>query len=395
MLSNPELVALLTDLESDRVERKESISDGTSIRQAICAFANDLPGHQLPGVIFIGVKDDGTCSEIEITDELLLTLANMKSDGNILPVPTMVVQKRTINQCHLVMIEVQPSLSPPVRFKGRIWIRVGPRRDTASADDERRLTEKSVSGNRPFDQQAVVGATIADLDMTLFEREYLPLAVAPDVLESNDRTTQERLRSLRFLTPDGVPTVAALLLLGEDPRNFIPGAYIQFVRFRGSELTSDILNRHEVTGPLPDQIRLIEGIVNANIDVATDLSHDKETLLPDYPGRAIQEIIRNAVIHRNYESSSAPVRVYWFSDRLEIHSPGGPYGQVTPENFGEPSITDYRNPVIAEAAGILGYVQRFGMGIALAQKLLKDNHNLPLFMETSSSAVAVTIRKRT
>ncbi len=56
---------------------------------------------------------------------------------------------------------------------------------------------------------------------------------------------------------------------------------------------------------------------------------------------AIHQIVYNAVMHRTYEETNAPTRVYWYNDRIEITSPGGPYGNVTPENFGKPGITDY------------------------------------------------------
>ncbi|HJT33959.1 MAG TPA: ATP-binding protein, partial [Pirellulales bacterium] len=124
MLTDEELGALMSDLESDRTERKASIADRDRIRQAICAFANDLPDHRLPGVLLIGANDDGTCAHLPITDQLLQTLADMRSDGIILPFPAMTVQKRTIRGCDLAVIEVQPAYTPPVRFNGRVWIRV-------------------------------------------------------------------------------------------------------------------------------------------------------------------------------------------------------------------------------------------------------------------------------
>jgi ATP-dependent DNA helicase RecG len=70
-MDDPELEALLKDMESDRVERKASVADRDRLREAICAFANDLPDHRLPGVLFVGVNDDGTCANLPITDELL------------------------------------------------------------------------------------------------------------------------------------------------------------------------------------------------------------------------------------------------------------------------------------------------------------------------------------
>jgi len=85
MLTVAELEALFLDMESDQIERKPSLSERDDIRKAICAYANDLPGYGKPGVIFVGVKDNGECAHFQITDERLRTLADMRSDGNILP----------------------------------------------------------------------------------------------------------------------------------------------------------------------------------------------------------------------------------------------------------------------------------------------------------------------
>ena len=78
---------------------------------------------------------------------------------------------------------------------------------------------------------------------------------------------------------------------------------------------------------------------------------------------------------------------------LKFSNPGGPYGVVTPDNFGHPGITDYRNPNLAEAMKVLGYVQRFGVGIAIARKLLAEGGNPPPEFVPSDSHVMVTIRR--
>jgi ATP-dependent DNA helicase RecG len=109
---------------------------------------------------------------------------------------------------------------------------------------------------------------------------------------------------------------------------------------------------------------------------------------------ALRQLARNAILHRNYEGTNAPVRIYWFSDRIEIHSPGGPYGQVTRQNFGQPGLTDYRNPHLAEAMGNLGYVQKFGVGIALARKALADNGNPPPEFDVPDGYVVAIVRRR-
>lgn len=394
MLSNQELEQLLSDLESDRVERKESIGDKDRIRQAICALANDLPNYNLPGVIFVGAKDDGGCAYLPVTDRLLQTLASMRDDGNILPFPTMTVQKKKISGCELVVIEVSPSFTPPVRYNGRVWIRVGPRRAQATAEEERRLTEKRRSGDLTYDQRPVQGAALEDLDLEFFKKEYLPSAISHETLIQNNRTLDQQMMSLRFLSRDGMPNVAALLIFGKDSIRWIPGAYIQFLRLDGAELTDPIRHQKEVVGPIPGALHQLDEILDANISVATDVrSGLTEFKQPDYPIVALRQFAYNAVMHRAYENTNAPVKIYWFSDRIEIYSPGGLYGQVTPANFGK-GITDYRNPLLAEALKVLGYVQRFGMGIPLAEQELKKNGNPAPEYRFEPTGILTIVRKR-
>ena len=396
-MTDTELEALLLDFESDRAERKESLSDTGKTCQAICAFANDMPNHQKPGVLFVGVKDDGTCANLPITDELLRNLAGMRSDGNILPLPTIAVQKRVLRGCELAVTIVEPSYAPPVRYKGRIWIRVGPRRAIATAEEERRLNEKRRARDLPFDLHPVRSVSTEDLNEDLFLRDYLPAAVLPDVLERNQRTLEQQLMSLRFLSADEphAPTVVGLLVVGKSPADFIPGAYVQFLRIDGQWLTDPITNRKELHGPMPDLLRRLDEILEANIRTAVDLqSRATEIRRPDYPLMALQQFARNAVMHRDYETTNAPVRITWFDDRIEIQNPGGPFGQVTPDNFGVPGITDYRNPHLAEAIKTLGFVQRFGVGIQIARKELLDNGNPAPAFEVQQNHVLVTVRRR-
>lgn len=99
-----------------------------------------------------------------------------------------------------------------------------------------------------------------------------------------------------------------------------------------------------------------------------------------------------AVLHRSYEGTNAPVRVYWFDDRIEILNPGGPYGNVTVQNFGEPGLADYRNPNLAEAMRVLGLVQRFGAGLTIARRELAANGNAPPAFDVSQTFVRATVR---
>jgi len=389
--STQELEQLLTDRESDLVERKRSPADRSAIRKNICAFANDLPGHGKPGVIFVGLEDDGRCADLTITDEMLRILSQMGSDGNILPLPTMTVERRTIAGCEMIVVTVAPSLEPPVRYQGRVFVKVGPTVRVASADEERRLAERRRAADLPFNMRPAPGASLEDLDLDYLRSQYLPRAIAPDVLEENTRPLEQQLQSLRLLQSHR-PTYGALIAFGRDPQGWVPGAYVQFLRLDGTAVTDPIRDQKHLTGRLEDVLVRLDELLDINVSVRTDVtSAPREVARPDYPVVALQQFVRNAVMHRAYEGTNAPARVYWFSDRVEIDNPGGLYGQVNEENFGT-GVTDYRNPLLAEIMHHLGFAQRFGLGIPLARRELEKNGNPPPEFLFQPSRTTVIVR---
>ncbi len=394
-LEDNELEALLLDLESDWVERKRNAKEPNKVRQAICCFANDLPNHRKPGVIFVGIEDDGTSADLEINDRLLTQLAQMPKDGKIQPFPAVTVQKRRLHGMSLAVIQVMPADAPPVRFDGRIHVRVGPSGSTASRQEEILLNEKRRSRDLPFDLQPLPSASLDDLDLGLFRRTYLPSALPTDVLEENQRSETQQLQSLRFSTSTdpSFPTVLGMLTLGSDPLRFLPGAYIQFLRIEGTSIGDPIKTERELSGPLPDMLHELDQTLEINISTAVDItSSTREIRQADYPLAALQQLTRNAILHRAYDGTNAPTRLLWFSDRIELHSPGGLFGQVNQDNFGQPGVTDYRNPHLAEVLKNLGYVQKFGYGISTAQRALEKNGNPPAEFELPGNRVLVTVR---
>ncbi|MDR0211907.1 MAG: putative DNA binding domain-containing protein [Pseudomonas putida] len=374
--NDAQLEAMMADLESDCVERKQSfLGDAPKkVREAVCAFANDLAGHGAPGVVLIGVHDNGAIMPgFVVSDELLLSLASIKTDGNIVPPPSLFVEKRLLQGGEVAVVTVVPCDTPPVRYQGRVHVRWGPRRGLATSQDERILNERRRHHDRPFDVQPVRDADLTELDRLRFEQEYLPASVARDVLDANGRSYEQKLAATKMVLSDNepTPTVLGLLVIGKSPADWIQGAYTQFLRLAGNDLTAPVADEMPIYGTVADQIRQLEEKLAAHntrgvrfTDVATEERREA------YPLDALRQLVRNAQMHRSYEATNTPVRVYWFDDRIEIHNPGGPFGSVTRENFGQPGITDYRNPNLAEALRALGYVQRFGAGIAIARKEL-------------------------
>lgn len=394
-----ELLQIIATGEADRVEFKESLAGDapTRVREAICAFANDLAGHEKPGLVFVGVKDDGTIGHLAVTDRLLQQLADMKTDGNIVPPPSLTVAKHTLQGKEVAVVAVQPSNSPPVRFKGAIHVRIGPRRGIATAQDERILNEKRRYGDRPFDLQPIPTASLSDLNLTQFEHEYLTAAFSHEILAANDRSLHEQLAATKMIVAADQPTatVLGILAIGKNPQDFLPGAYVQFLRIHGNEYADEIIDAQEIRGAIPELLRQLKEKLTAHNRIAVDVTTsylEQRTEL--YPMEALHQITRNAVMHRTYEGTNAPVHVYWFNDRIEVLSTGGAFGSVTIESFGEPGLVDYRNPNLADAMKTLGFVQRFDFGISIAkQQLAAAGHPEPEF-DISDNFVRVTVKAR-
>jgi len=240
-------------------------------------------------------------------------------------------------------------------------------------------------------------APMDQLDELLFRRIYLPSAIDPDVLKQNQRSLEHQYQATRFACMESPvsPTVLGLLTVGKMPTDWVPCDYVQFLRIDGIHLTDPIKNQRVIRGPLPDLMKELDLIIDNSIQISLDFtSGPVEIRQPDYPVEAVRQIARNAILHRSYENTHAPVRLYWYNDHIEIQNPGGPYGQVTLNNFGQRGISDYRNPNLAAVMKDLGYVQRFGMGITIARQEMEKNGNPPLEFNVESTHITAILKSR-
>jgi len=392
MISQGELNQLLPQLEQDRVEKTISRNDSDKFGEAICAFANDLSNHKQPGYLLVGVNDDGSRAGMTVDEQQLQTLLSFRTDGRIVPPPAMSVTKFSYPDGDIAVVEVQPHFLPPVRYKGKLCVRVGPRKGTANEAEERILTEKRSAFARTFDVLPCKGSSLDDISIDLFKLRYLPSAIDNETLLENHRELKEQLASLKFYDiKEDCPTYAGILMFGNNPRFFIPGAFVQYVRFSGEDEASDFEYEHRFDGDLTTQLGQMEEFIKANV-VKIVLPGLGEEYVASYPLRALKELLFNAVIHKDYQSN-APIKFYEFSDRIEISNAGGLYGKARPENF--PNENDYRNPAISEAVKNLGFVNGFNIGVKAAMAALKKNGNPePEFITNQPTSFLVKIFKR-
>ena len=259
----------------------------------------------------------------------------------------------------------------------------------------------------PFDLRPANGATVADLDLDYIKRHYLPRAVSPEVLAENRRTLAEQMRSLRLVVGD-VPTNGAMLAFGRNPQWWLLGSEVQYVRFDGEDRAAPIKASETLTGRLDDMLNSVNRLLKLNIETRLDIaSGPRERRFPDYPVEALRQLAFNAVMHRSYEGTHAPARLYWFSRRVEIESPGGLFGRVTPENRALKRAEEEAEAdlVLVDVGPNLGAIKRGGShrrrlrgGAARARSVLAPgpaqsrSHPAPVAQGSGSSADAMRPR---
>jgi len=245
----------------------------------------------------------------------------------------------------LLVVEVSPALVPPVRYRGRTFIRIGPRRDIATESEERVLLEKRTSYMATFDATPCFGSSLKDIDTQFIKYEYLPQVIDADILKTDKRSLQEQLAAIHLYDiVHDCPTNAAIVLFGINASFFLHGCYVQYVHFAGEDTGSEILNERQMRGSLCSILPKLESFVKDAIVTSRPMpvSMLREQIVFNYPELALRELLMNACMHRDYQSNM-PIRIYQFSNRIEILNAGGLYGEARPENF--PTVNDYRNPI--------------------------------------------------
>lgn len=184
------------------------------------------------------------------------------------------------------------------------------------------------------------------------------------------------------------PTYAALLLFGLQPQQWLPNANILAARFSGTTLTDRYI-KQEINGTLPDQLRQVDLFVRDHLRSVVRLVGliHQETI--EYPLEALRELLVNAVAHRDYNMQGDNIHLYIFSDRIEIHSPGGLPGPVTLQNLLEARFS--RNAVIMQLLSDMGFVERLGYGLNRVTSVMREQNLRPPRFEEVAGSFRVTL----
>jgi len=246
-------------------------------------------------------------------------------------------------------------------------------------------------------------ATLEDLDWRRVEAyRAAVLQRRPESVVAG-QSLEDLLLGIGCLARDGAtlrPTLAGLLLFGQNPQFYFPRFIITVTQYGGTDVGDEIIHGRpylydtEADGPIPAMIDWAERSALSLIKRRAYFDGLTRREVPEYPEFAIREAIRNAVAHRDYTTRGTAIDVRLFADRLEVRNSGGLFGDVTVETLDQvPPST--RNPRIMRVLQDLGYVEQRGTGIRrMIGEMRGANLEPPQFKDAGTYFV-VTLKNHT
>ncbi len=322
--------------EDATIEFKRELPHRDSLADEIAAFANARGG-----VVLIGVADDGEIAGVE-QQELVRaekTVIEICADS-IEPIVLIYTEKLRIDDKNLLKIEVPRSLFVHESPNG-YFIRHGSSKRKMPPDQLARLFQtRSQTRIIAFDEQFVPNTDKNTLSKDLYQR-FITEGATEDQIE-------DLLLKRRLLVKEGNQSrasVAGLLMCHEKPDDYLYNSFIQAVFYRGKEMDANYqLDAKDFKGPLDQQIINTMKFVDRYNAVAARKEIGRIDY-PEYSMRAVFEAIVNAVVHRDYAKTVSKIRLFMFSDRLELYSPGALANTVTVDNLRYSQAT--RNELLA------------------------------------------------
>ncbi len=322
----------------------------TRLAATLVGMANSSGGTVLLGVSPRAGQVVGVADPDEAVDQVFQACI-LAEPPLVLPVP----QVEQVDQARVVVITVPPGLPNVYSLEGRYLGREGTQSNPLPPRRLRQLLQER--GVLQFESLVPPACGLGDLDPDQVAA-YLAALQLP-----GSEDPEETLLRRGCLIRQGAglyPTYAALLLFGQRPQQWLPNATLLAARFPGISF-SDRYVKQEISGTLPEQLRKAEVFIRENLPSAVQVSGLAHTERPLYPFEAVRELLVNAVAHRDYNLQGDTIHLNIFSDRIEVHSPGGLPGPVTLENLLEARFS--RNAVIVQVLSDLGFVERLGYGL--------------------------------
>lgn len=394
-LTEQALKKLIRGGETNTVELKIAAPRASEMAERLCGMANAQGG-----LVIIGVRD--ASHEIvgvdekrlgETLDIVLRATRHMIKPELVLDPPEPEIY--TIAEKKLVVVTVRPSHGPVYQAHGVYWVRRGTH--TVSLSLSELLEMANDRGLVDWEHQPARNATIEDLDLEKV-KAYLALRSTTTRQTSRFKDLERALIAMEcaVVINSGkvVPTNAGILFFGSAPQEHIVQSDVACVLFRETVGASRYADRRIITGTLQELIDGAELFLSRYIAVGARVEGFKRIDIPEYSLEVLREAVINAVVHRDYSKRGESVRVFFYPDRVEVHSPGLLLPGITVEQMERGEVqSKLRNPTLANLLmGIPGYMERLGSGIRfMLDETKRMGLPAPQFREVNE--FVVTFRK--
>lgn len=372
-----EVAAYLEAGPSDRVAFVPAKTATRPLAETLAALANANGGLAL-----LGVSPKGSVQKETDVNALrdAATAAGLLTDPPLVLPSAQVI---TIEQGPVVVVQVPAGLPHIYNLQGMYLTRTaGQNRPLTTPELRRLLLERGDAG---YEAQLVPNATLADLDEQRILRylDQVAFSATEDIPQALlARGCVAYAEPVLGSAPVLMPTVAGVLLFGRAPQQFVRSAEIICVRYAGEEMSDEFV-RQDISGTLPEQIRQAEAFVFTNMRREMRINGLARQDSTEYPLAVVREAIVNAVCHRDYSIRGEGVRVFLFSNRLEVYSPGRLPGHVTLHNLKDERYS--RNEAIVAVLSDMGYIERLGYGIdRMISTMTEQGLPAPVFEETAA-----------
>jgi len=373
--------------ESDILEWKSSLSQLNRIIETISAFSNTKGG-----TIIIGVDGKGKTLGISVGKDTIEQMTN-KIISNTEPKIYPDISVRKFKEKNLIVIKVDKYPYDIVLAFGRPYKRVGKSTIKMSKDEYKRKILETHKKELYFDGQICPEATIKDIDENKIKK-FIDKARRERKLHLNDLlSVKEILIRLKLMKNENL-TNAAILLFAKNPQDFFIQSGIKAIRFKGTDVTGEMLDFKDVESDLISEVESIENFIYQNISLKAWIEDGKIERQEkwEYPPKVIREALVNAIIHRDYRST-AKVQIRIFDDRIEFWNPGRLPEGWTIKTLKQQHLSEPFNPILARMFFWIRYIEEIGTG---TNKIIEwsEEWGLPEpEFEISGSSLFVTLRK--
>ncbi|MGH2497789.1 MAG: ATP-binding protein [Ktedonobacteraceae bacterium] len=393
-LSERELRRLIKNGETNAVELKVASPRPTEMAERLCGMANAQGGF-----IIIGIEDKNLRivgipqNRMALTTDVVLRASRQIQPVLLLDPPE--PETYILDGKQLIVASVPPNNGPLYQASGICWIRRGTYTLPLSVPEMLELANNR--GLIRWELQPARKATMKDIDLKRVQ-DYLSHRSGRSQQSGRFESPEEVLLGMdcAIVTNQGemVPTNAGILFFGSDPQQHIPQSEVVCVLYSDELGIGTYIDRKIITGTLQEIIDETEIFLKKHIAVGAKIEGWKRIDFPEYPIEALREAIVNAIVHRDYTRIGESIRVFYYSDRIEVHNPGLLLPGITVEQLEKGEVPSrLRNQVLANLLrDIPGYMERIGSGIKL---MIRETRRLglPLPQFREMSEVVVTFRK--